>query len=90
MIDARAYLAAGRRRIAMQRLSATEPRPLRVPTADGELLIHRSTGEPGWQCTYFDEAGEPWGHTHNVDWPKLLEHVHTSGVVPEWRRAVSP
>lgn len=85
-------LRSGRRRIAMRRLARTEPRPLKVPllnvgTRGCYVLIHRNTGrEGGWQATYFDHEG-PWGDSRNVDWAKLLEHVHTSGLVPDWRNA---
>jgi hypothetical protein len=86
----RAYLASGRRRIALNRLlkADSRPRPLYARVAGGRftVLVHRSTRKPGWwQATFFDEDLEPYGDTESADWASLLEHIHGDGV--DWRTA---
>lgn len=80
---ARAWLRAGRRRIALERIKARGERALRAPLLGGQLtvLVHRSTKRRGWwQATFFDAEGEPYGDSEAERWADLLDHIHGDSV----------
>ena len=80
-------LAAGRRRIARERLVRDGARPIRAPIfGGGEMLIHKSTRKPGWwQATLFDKDGEPYADSESEGFERLVEHMATAGI--DWKSA---
>ena len=84
---ARARLAAGRERIAFDRLKRRGPCNVTAPMTGGmSMLIHPSTKRRGWwQASFFDKAGDPFGDQENASWLKLLDGLRLSGV--RWRSA---